>query len=211
MPLIALKALHPDKRNANICAPETLEKIRRNIERTGLCPPLIVRPHSKRKGQFILIDGHHRKQVLEQLGWKEVECQVWDIPDSEAQIALATLNRLKGSDDIKKRAELLSSLIQTFSLAELETLIPESQAEIEDMLSFLQWDSERMEREFKHQVEKEAAELPVPFGFMVPADQVPVVQEALNRFQAQTNKSDQTAAFIALCQFVVRSHDTQIA
>src|SRR5690348_8803444 len=106
---IALNLLHADPRNPNVCSKESLEKLKRNIQRTGLCPSLIVRPHPDLDGTYILIDGHHRKLVLEALEWIEAPCQVWDVSEPEAQIALATLNRLHGTDNPKKRAELIAS------------------------------------------------------------------------------------------------------
>lgn len=44
MQKITLSQLHADPRNANVCSRETLDKIKRNIEATGQCPALIVRP-----------------------------------------------------------------------------------------------------------------------------------------------------------------------
>ncbi len=68
MPNIPLNCIQPDPRSANTWDQETLEKIIRNIERTGLYPPLIVRNDPNNPKRKFLVDGHLRKTALEKLG-----------------------------------------------------------------------------------------------------------------------------------------------
>lgn len=93
----------------------------------------------------MILDGHHRKNVLETLKWKSVECQIWTVSEEDAQLALVTLNRLRGADNLRKRAELIHSLTQTLEIQALASLIPESPPEIETLLSSLQFDFQQME------------------------------------------------------------------
>jgi ParB/RepB/Spo0J family partition protein len=202
MPSIPLNKLFSDPRNANVCPPEVLEKITCNIKRTGYCPPLIIRPHPKKKGSYIIIDGHHRKHVLNSLGWTEVECQIWDISEKEAQIALATLNRLHGEDNPRKRAELLESLVQSFPLEDLAKILPETPAQIQDYLALLQFDFTEIEKSFEKQIEHEKTVLPVPFTFMVGADKAPIVEAALGLFNQEPQK-DRGEILVALCEKVL--------
>lgn len=196
MPLIALNLLDADSRNANVCDSDTLNKIAKNIQQTGFCPSLIVRLHPQHPERYMLLDGHHRKLVLEKLGWQAVECQIWDISDQNAQLALSTLNRLRGTDNLQKRAELIHGLTQWIEPAELATLIPENTTEIQDLLSLLDLSFTEMETKLKEQIEQEEANLPVPFGCMLPADKVSMVEEAL----ALMKQPDKGIALIALCQ-----------
>ena len=202
MPLIELTRLHADPRNANVCPLDILEKLKRHIERTGFCPSLLVRQHPKRDGHYILVDGHHRKQVLESLGWNQVECQLKEMTEDEAGLLLLTLNRLRGTDIPRKRAELLESLLPQFNIAELANLLPESHGEIEGLLALLQQEESSLEAALKAQMDAERQTLPVPFGFMIPAEEAPIVQEALAAYQGRT-KADQGQALVAICRDVL--------
>jgi ParB family chromosome partitioning protein len=202
MPEISIKKLHPDKRNANQLVGESFEKLKAHIQRTGFYPSCVVRPHPTKSGHYVLVDGHHRVLALKELGYTAVDCQITSISEKEAGILLLTLNRLRGTDIPRKRAELVDSLLDTFSLETLATMLPESGAEIEGLLLMLKQDEAELERALKAQIEAEQKSLPVPFGFMVPADEAPLVEEALRLYQA-TSKADQAMAFVAMCRDVL--------
>lgn len=199
MPLIPVNRLHADPRNANVCSATTLDKLRRNIERSGLYPTLIVRPHPSKKGHFMILDGHHRKGILESLGHLEVDCQVWSVDESGAQLALATLNRLHGEDDPRKRAELVHTLSQSFTLPDLSALIPESEQGIADLLALLSLDWEATEAKVAQQIELEQETLPIPFACMVAKADYPDVEKAL----AAMHGHDQGAKLVALCRYLL--------
>ena len=61
MPMIALHQLQPDVRNANVCPSAIMDKIKGHIAQSGFCPALLVRPHPQQPGQYVIVDGHHRK------------------------------------------------------------------------------------------------------------------------------------------------------
>jgi ParB-like chromosome segregation protein Spo0J len=199
MPLIPLKYLEDNPRNANVCPEGTLEKIRRNIERSGFYPPLIVRPIPGSKERYIILDGHHRKRVLEKLGYQEAECQIWAVDEQGAQLALATLNRLHGEDEPRKRAELLQSLVQALPLADLTQLIPESEKEIDDLLTLLTLDWEEAEARIKKQIESDQADLPIPFVCMIAPVDYPDVEKALSGFEG----ADQGQKLVTLCRYAL--------
>lgn len=128
---IALEKLvaHPD--NPNRMSDATFRKLVRNIERTGRYEPIVVRPHPLRKNHFQIINGHHRCRALEKLGHKAADCVVWDIDDEEADILLATLNRLCGSDELGEKLELLKRLNKSVESRELARLVPQTAKQIE--------------------------------------------------------------------------------
>lgn len=206
MPTIPVNHLEADPRNANVCEPEVLAKITRNIKRTGLCPALIVRPHPKKKDRFIILDGHHRKAVLQELGWKEAPCEIWTISDQEARIALLTLNRLRGEDIPRKRAELLVSLQAQLSVDELSQFIPESASEIADLISLLQVDTYALERALAEQIRQEQETLPVTFAFLVPAQDAPIIERALEKHHTGNDKAE---ALVAICRAALKSKQAQ--
>src|ERR1043165_6360402 len=99
---------HP--KNANVMEPAVRRKLRRHIERTGRYEPLVVRPHPTVAGSLELINGHHRKLVLEELGHATASCVVWQLDDAETLMLLTTVNRLGGEDAAGKRLELIEAL-----------------------------------------------------------------------------------------------------
>jgi len=120
---------HPG--NPNRMSEVSFRKLVRNIERTGLYEPLIVRPHPERQNHFEIINGHHRLKALSQLGYKSAAAMVWDIDDEQVDVLLATLNRLGGSDVLSKKIELLKRLTERFGEVELSKLIPQTAKQIE--------------------------------------------------------------------------------
>jgi ParB/RepB/Spo0J family partition protein len=197
MPQLSLNLLSPDPRNPNVCSEETLLKLKTNIQRTNLCPPLIVRPHPTKKESYILIDGHHRKLILEELGWKKAPCVIWDISDQEACLALATLNRLRGTDIPVKRAELLKSLSETLPLWSLAELIPETEGQIQDLLKLIQLDTEAMASQLRAEIEKEKEALPIPYTFLILPKDKPLIDQAFKTFSS--GQTDRAQVFIQIC------------
>jgi ParB-like chromosome segregation protein Spo0J len=202
MTTISLNLLLDDPKSSNVCSPDVLEKLSRHITKTGLYPPLVVRPKSKTSKQFILIDGHHRKRILESLGHTEADCVVWNVNEKEARLALATLNTLRGTENITKRAELVRDLAQFISVDELATLLPETDVEIADLLAILEHDADELERALQAQTAIEKEMLPVPYSFLIAGGDIAVVEAALTRFQPE--KADRGVALVALCSYALK-------
>lgn len=68
---VALERLHAHPLNPNVMPAEVRAKLARHIERTGLYPPLIVMPDPDDVGEYRLLDGHQRAQVLADLGHEQ--------------------------------------------------------------------------------------------------------------------------------------------
>jgi len=125
---IAIERLnaHPD--NPNRMSKVTFAKLVRNIERTGRYEPIVVR---QKDDAYQIINGHHRVKALQQLGYKTADCLIWDVDDHEADILLATLNRLAGSDELEKKLALLKRLNEQMHARELAQLLPQTAKQIE--------------------------------------------------------------------------------
>jgi ParB/RepB/Spo0J family partition protein len=126
---LELLVSHPD--NPNRMSKVNFAKLVRNIQRTGLYEPLIVRPCPDKANCFQIINGHHRCYALAKLGYKTADCIVWDIDDEQTDILLATLNRLGGSDELGKKLKLLKRLNKRIESAELAKLLPQTAKQIE--------------------------------------------------------------------------------
>jgi ParB/RepB/Spo0J family partition protein len=133
---IAIEKLvaHPD--NPNRMSKRNFAKLVRNIEQTGRYEPLVVRPCPEKIGFFQIINGHHRWQALRELGYNTADAIVWDIDDRDADILLATLNRLGGSDVLEKKLALLKRLNNATlgrQARKLAKLLPLTQTQIEHL------------------------------------------------------------------------------
>lgn len=131
---IPLKNLHAHPLNSNVMPEPLLAKLAAHIERTGQYPPIIVRPAPTGTGYQIL-DGHHRKLALERIGASTANCVIWQADDEQALLLLATLNRLQGQDDAKKRSALLNTLAQRMPLDDLAAALPEQRAHLDKLLA----------------------------------------------------------------------------
>ena len=129
LPIDRLDA-HPA--NSNVMPKALLDKLASEIERTGFYPPVIVRPIGER---YQILDGHHRVLVLKQLGHANANVVVWQADDQQALLLLATLNRMRGDDDPRKRAALLAKLRESIGVSDLAKRLPEDGMRIKKMLA----------------------------------------------------------------------------
>ena len=170
---------HPD--NPNVMSDATFRKLVRNIERTGLYEPIVVRPHPQKQDCFEIINGHHRVKALERLGHKEADCVVWDVDDEQTAVLLTTLNRLAGSDTLAKKVELLKKLTERMGTAQLAKLLPQTAKQIE-RLTNLKLNSVS--------VKLNAESFAVPLVFFVTKQQQEVIENAI---EAAASSEQRTA------------------
>jgi ParB-like chromosome segregation protein Spo0J len=129
--LIRLEQLHAHPLNSNRMSQAQLSKLKTHIESTERYP-LIVRPHPDVDGHFQVLDGHQRLRALGELHVTDAFCVVWQATDDEALVLLATLNRLRGSEQAAVRAELLAEI--TSRTNRLRLPLPESRLRIAKLL-----------------------------------------------------------------------------
>jgi ParB-like chromosome segregation protein Spo0J len=141
---VPLGLLRPHPSNPNLMNEEQLCKLAENISREGDYPPLLVRPHPEEEGAFQLLGGHQTCKVLKRLGHEQALCYIWPCDNETALVLLATLNRLQGTDEPLKRAQLLRDLATLAPVEELAALLPEDAATIHQSLEFLDSDLEAL-------------------------------------------------------------------
>ncbi len=163
---------HPD--NPNRMSKANFAKLLANIQRTGRYEPLVVRPCPDRTGYFQIINGHHRWQVLSQLGYKAADAVVWDIDDAQVDILLATLNRLGGADILAKKLALLKKLSDQMPIKDLAKLLPQTAKQIERLANL------KMPT-----VPESAKVFATPMVFFLDDEQLAIVEDSL--FLAQLN------------------------
>lgn len=176
VPLDDLRA-HP--LNSNVMSEDLKEKLKAHIKRTGRYPFLVIRPHPDEPGKYQVLDGHHRVEVLRELGHPHARCDVWEVNDREAKLLLATLNRLQGQDIPIRRAELLHELLGEMSLNDLAGLLPETDKQLEELHALLEFPAEEIASILAEQEEAEEKTLPVVMSFVVSHEQSELIEQAV--------------------------------
>ena len=132
---VPIESLTDNANNPGRMSKQCFAKLVRNIERTGLYEPIIVRKkktqYASRNTQYEIINGHSRVKALKQLGYINVDVCIWDIDDLQTDILLATLNRLGGSDILEKKLALLNRLSNQSDAKYLAKILPFTSGQIE--------------------------------------------------------------------------------
>lgn len=132
----------------NEMSPDQHHKLTVNIKRTGQYPSLVV---LKQEDRYLLLDGHNRLAILKELGKKEVWCEIWELGKKEADLFLATVNRLRGTDDVHKRVKLIHELYESFDQDRelLLTVLPESERSLNALLKMAEKESDDLEKDLE--------------------------------------------------------------
>jgi ParB/RepB/Spo0J family partition protein len=200
---IPLEKLVPHPDSANRMSRGNFAKLARNIERTGHYEPLVVRRHPDRRGCFEIIDGHHRREALRQLGHETAQALVWKVDDEQTDILLATLNRLTGRDILEKKLIVLRRLCQRIQVHDLAKLIGQTQGQLQRLMS----------RDLKPTtVKAKASVYAIPLVFYVNTEQQRLIEEALAPAVASssepTRAAKRAAALVYLAERSVKSKKT---
>lgn len=167
---IALDKLvsHPD--NPNRMSRANFARLVRNIERTGCYEPLVVRPHPGKGGYFQIINGHHRRDALRELGRQAADVVVWDVSDEQTAILLATLNRLGGRDALDKKLGLLRRLRRHIRIPDLAKLLPQTRGQLERLM---------IRKPLLHVTPQSPNPFSIPLVFFVSEAQQSAIEQAL--------------------------------
>jgi ParB-like chromosome segregation protein Spo0J len=191
--MVPLECLVPHPLNANVMSEDLREKLKAHIKRTGRYPFLVVRPHPEADGKYQVLDGHHRVAVLRKLGHTEARCDVWEVNDREAKLLLATLNRLEGQDAPIRRAQLVHELLGEMNLADLAGLLPETEKQIDELHSLLEFPAEEIAALLDQEAEDAEKVLPRVMSFVVTPEQEEVIEQAVELASDGTAGRDRRA------------------
>jgi len=137
---IPINKIRQNDLNPNEMSFERFTKLKENIRLTDQYPSLVV---LKQEEDYLLLDGHNRLEALKELGKNEAWCEIWELDKKKADLVLATLNRLRGVDDVNKRAKLIEQLTKEFEddLGDLYGFLPESESVIDSLLKIAEGES----------------------------------------------------------------------
>lgn len=207
---IPLSDLVPHPFNANVMSDEMREKLKAHIKRTGRYPYLIVRPHPEQSGKHQVLDGHHRIAVLRELGHTDALCDIWEVDDREANLLLATLNRLEGQDVPIRRAQLVHELLGEMSLSDLAGQLPETGGQLEELHALLEFPADEVAALLDEQTEEEEKVLPRVLSFVVTPDQERIIEEAVELASDGTPGRDRKARGLTnLAQSFLRNRNEE--
>ena len=191
--MVPLASLHPHPLNANVLSADLKAKLKAHIKRSGRYPHIIVRPHPDEPEIYQILDGHHRVEVLRDLGRTQARCDVWDVDDREAKLLLATLNRLEGQDVPIRRAQLIHELLGELNMGDLAGLLPETDKQLEELEALLQFPADEIAALLDEQVDEEEKVLPRVMTFVVTPEQEQLVERAIELASDGTPGRDRKA------------------
>jgi hypothetical protein len=189
---VALDRLLPHPDNPNHMSKPTFARLVRSIEQTGLYEPLIVRPAPNRKGFYQIINGHHRYQALQQLGYANANVIVWNVDDEQTDVLLATLNRLGGRDTLDKKLTLLRRTIHRTPACDLAKRLPYTATQLERLTA-------RVPARVPGR-KTGANVFAIPMVFYVSAEQQKTIEDALTHIETSDSKGRSTQRAQALAQ-----------
>lgn len=176
--------------NSNVMPEDLREKLKIHIKESGRYPFLVVRPY---KGRYQVLDGHHRVLILKDLGHTEARCDVWDVDDRESKLLLATLNRLEGQDQPIRRAQLIHELLAEMSLDDLGGLLPETDKQLEELHSLLEFPADEIAAQLQAEAEEAEKVLPRVMSFVVSPEQEEIIERAVELASDGTAGRDRKA------------------
>ncbi|MCK4415255.1 MAG: hypothetical protein KAY32_17110, partial [Candidatus Eisenbacteria sp.] len=91
----------------------------------------------------------------------------------------ATLNRLEGQDLPIRRAQLIHELLGEMSADDLAGLLPETERQLEELHSLLEFPADEIADLLEEQAEEEEKVLPRVMSFVVSGEQEKMIEQAV--------------------------------
>lgn len=110
-------------------------KLTSGIQTLGWTDAVVVRPLAESGGRYEVLDGYDRVEAMRALGWKKVNCEIWDADDDLARLFIAISSSVRGVSIPELRIALLFELLEKFSPAQLASMLPESESQLGGLLA----------------------------------------------------------------------------
>jgi ParB family chromosome partitioning protein len=104
------KIIIPEKRATATFTQEQHDELKASILTNGFTVPILVRPLED--GNYELIDGLHRTQIVRELGWTKIPAIITSADEKKASILNILANTARGSQNPMDIAEMLDKTLQ---------------------------------------------------------------------------------------------------
>jgi len=142
----------------------------------GYSQPIEVRQTAKT--QYEVVDGAHRLRACKEAGLTQIECVVSDYDDTNAKLQTLAKNKLRGTINLIKAANLIAELNKDITLDEIGGRSGFKKQELKDSLDLSKIPPD-FEIDLKKQVLKEKLEAPVTLQFIVTKEQAEIIEQAV--------------------------------
>jgi len=142
----------------------------------GYSQPIEVREIAK--NQYEVVDGAHRLRACKEAGLTEIECVVSSYDDTNAKLQTLAKNKLRGTINLIKAANLIAELNKNITLDEIGGRSGFKKQELKDSLELSKIPPD-FEIELKQQAQKDELEAPITLQFVVTKEQDEVIEQAL--------------------------------
>jgi len=94
-----------------------VDEIAESLEKDGQWNPIIVRPRDD--GQYDLVSGHYRTEAAKQIGWDEIEANVQNVEDDEADFLSLKTNLIREGMEPVEEGKVLNEIIEQHDYSQL--------------------------------------------------------------------------------------------
>jgi ParB-like nuclease domain len=137
---VACERIHANPWNPNKMDERTRQAARESIATYGFIDPVTVREHPEIDGHFQIIDGEHRWQEAQELGYDAIPVVVLGVDDTTARKLTIVFNETRGEAD----SVLLGTLLKQLEAedADFRTALRYDDGELKHLLSLAEadWD-----------------------------------------------------------------------
>ena len=170
--------------NPNSMDAAMLGRLTKSIDSYGLVSPFVVRQMGE---VYEILNGNQRRQVVERLGFRTVQCVVVEVDDAHARLLAQALNHLHGEDDLGLRADVLRTVLEHVPERDVLALLPESAESLRQLASIGQEDM----ADYLRASEKARAVRLKHLTVQLTPDQWPLVESVLSGFARHVQVGDE--------------------
>jgi ParB family chromosome partitioning protein len=203
---LPISKVEPMPDNSNVQDDGMLAHLNSSIAEFGNVQALVVRPIGR--GRYQVISGDWCLKVLQELGFKDVQCVVVQL-DARAKLLAHALNSIHGEDDPGLKAESFRVILDSLPRESVLKIIPESEERLNaltslgeiDLASHLQLWQQAQSARLRH------------LTLQLTPSQLEVVEEALSlagQTKSDENPNARGNAIFKICQsYIQRSRGTK--
>lgn len=145
-------------------------------KKIGYTQPIEIREISK--DEYEVVDGAHRLRACKEAGLTKVECVVSNYDDTQAKLETLAKNKLRGTINIVKAANLIAELNKELTLDDIGGRVGFKKQELEDQIKLLQIPP-NFEIGLQEIARKEELTAPISLQFVVTKEQAEIIEQAV--------------------------------